>query len=67
MKTVTLGDNYKYGPVVQLPRQRELPRQPRETDAQVFARRGKLICLGVCSYPEGGIRALGAMPYMADL
>jgi hypothetical protein len=57
----------KYMAVLQLPRQRELPKHPRETTAQIFARRGTLICLRACDYPEGGIRALGVMPYMADL
>ena len=54
-------------PVVRLPRQRELPRQPGETTEQIIARRGTLICLGEYDRVDGKIRALGAMPYMADL
>jgi hypothetical protein len=52
--------------IVQLPRQRELPRQPGETQAQIFARRGTLVCLRLFDVDDGRVRALGAMAYMAD-
>lgn len=44
---------------------RELPRQAKETEAQIYQRRATLISLGE-EVSEGGWRALCVMPYMAD-
>ena len=55
-----------YPAIVQLPCQRELKRQPGETKAQIFARRGTLVCLREFDVHDGRVRALGAMAYMAD-
>jgi hypothetical protein len=44
---------------------RELRRQPNETQAQIYARRATLICLG--EWPdEDRWRAACVMPYMVD-
>jgi hypothetical protein len=53
--------------VLQLPRQRELKRQPDETEAQIIARRGTLVCLRVFDVVGTTVRALAVMPYMADV
>jgi hypothetical protein len=52
--------------VVSLPSQRELRRQPRETEVQILNRRGTLITLGAA---QDGDRFcfFAAMAYMTDL
>jgi hypothetical protein len=44
---------------------RELPRQPNETDAQIWRRRATLVSLDARAF-EGEWRAVCVMPYMAD-
>jgi hypothetical protein len=52
--------------VLRLPSQRELRRQPRETEVQILNRRGTFITLGAA---QDGDRFcfFAAMAYMADL
>jgi hypothetical protein len=56
-----------YSPTIRLPTQRELKRQPRETEAQISRRRGTLITLDVFEGDKGHLYCVAAMAYMADL
>jgi len=57
----------KWPAVVRFVGGKELPRQKAETTEQIIWRRGTLISLDLLDCPENQPRAIGVMPYMADL
>jgi len=52
--------------ILRLPSRRELPRQPRETEAQICNRRGTLVSLDTAR-DDDRFWSVTAMAYMADL
>jgi hypothetical protein len=53
--------------LLQLPRRRELRRQPRETEFQILRRRDTLIPLKTFVEDDGRHRVLVVMAYMTEL